>query len=268
MKKLISNQKIQELMFLKEQDYIDLQGQLDAIKRKDPDSISLNDLFFLSRHKDPSVRQTVIEIVKEKIKKEKGRNKEELFPLLLIGIGDKDCRYEALEGLIYYREKNLVFLLGGILLQDKDPLVRVQASEILASVGDNSAIPFLEHSLTDKDPLVRVYSAYGLALLDSKENIPNLIRLQKLSRKMTVKAACWGGLLLLTKERIWLEKLLEVIDHSDYHVPMQAINYIENAIEEGIILRENVVSRIKTSLRNEKRKAVSSRMKRFIKGEG
>lgn len=263
MKKIISNKKIQKLMFLKQQDYINLKAKLDTIRKRSIDSDSLNELFFLSQHKDPSVRQTVIEIVKDKIKEGK-RMKEQLYILLLIGVGDKDCRYKALEGLTYYPSKSSVFLLGSILLQDRDPLIRVEASNLLASLNQSLAIPFLERSLADEDPLVLVYSAYGLALLDSKESIPKLIQLQKLTRKMTVKVACWGGLLLLMKERMWIEKLLNVLNHSDYHVPMQVINYLNNAIEEGIILPEDVIPHIKISLRNEKRRAVSTRMKNFL----
>ena len=55
------------------------------------------------------------------------------------------------------------------------------------------------------------------------------------------------------------------MNHTDYHVPMHAINYIEDAIEEGIIHDSDAIPHIKQSLSAEKRKAVSSRIINFLK---
>jgi hypothetical protein len=247
-------------------DYNALSGKLDLIKKEKGRMTeeSLGVLFFFSQHKDVFVRQAVMEVVIDKLKKGHPIEKVKLYPLLLVGVGDKDCRYAAIEGLSYFPKANLIYLLGSVLLQDKNSLVRVQASDVLAFLNSRAAIPYLEHSLNDKDSLVRTYSAYGLALLGSKESIPGLVKLQKNDRRASVKTACWGGLLLLTRERVWLEKLFNVLNHSDYHIPMQAISYISNAVDEKIISKKDVMSQILDCLRKEKREAVSSRMKTFL----
>jgi hypothetical protein len=268
MKKIrFASHYIQEVIALKNRSYNQLQRRVNLVKvRKNLLKFS-PELFFLSQHKEPYVRQSVVEIVKQNVHDSDEKTKKKLLPLLFRGIGDVDCRYEALEGLLNYPEINYTFLIGGILLQDDSPNVRVQASDLLASLQQPEAVPFLEASLNDKDALVRVYSAYGLALLDSKQSIPKLIKLERKDRKMTVKTACWGGLLLLTAERVWLEKMFKVLDYKDYHVPMQAINYISNAVKDHIISMEDVAPHIEKYFRKERREAVSSRMKSFLKGE-
>lgn len=264
-KKQLGRLYIQNIIALKNKSYNQLEEKLNVIKRRRNVLKALPELFFLSQHKDAYVRQSVVEIVKRNIQDSNKGTQRSLLPLVLRGVGDPDCRYEALEGLIKFREKPYIFLIGSILLQDNSPIVRVQASDLLASLQQAEGIPFLEGSLDDKYALVRVYSAYGLALLDSKESIPKLIKLEKKDREITVKTACWGALFLLTGKRLWLEKMLRVLNHRNYHVPMQVINYISNAVDGGAISFMDVAPYIEQYSRNEKRKAVSSRMYEFLR---
>lgn len=226
-------------------------------------------LFFLVHH-DITVRQMALTIVIDKIKKLKNKKmRDVLFFLLLLGSGDKFCRYEAIEGLIYYPEKKeyILKLLEAVLLQDHDPLIRVQAIDVLLDFNDSSTIPLLEYALNDKDTLVRVYAAWGLGLLNSSTSTNKLICLQDKSRNMLIKAACWGALLLLTGDKQWYEKLInkKVFYHKDYHIPMQVIYYLSEAVEAAIIFPKEIVPHIKSYLRTEGRKAVVERMENFIK---
>lgn len=249
---------------LKEKDYDYLFGKLNEIASNPLDPSTFSIMYFLMQHQDEFVRLNVIDAITKVLANTTNKNKEILLPLILIGIGDKECRYNALPLLRYYPENTFFFLLTGILLQDKNPLVRVQASELIIELKQPEGIPFLEEALTDKAPLVRAYSAYGLALLESAASVPLLFRLQKNERNTQVKAACWGGLLLLTKEPLWLNKMLNSLGSADYHVPMQIITYLDDAIEKNIVEPEDAILQVQKYLQKETRVAVSSRMADFI----
>lgn len=177
--------------------YRQLEGILNSIRKNAMSDESIRLLNFLGRHKDEHVRGTVVEIVGQRMRKLRKVDRDRLYPLLLAGLGDRNCRYGALDALRGHFRVNSIDMLGGILLQERDPLNRVQTADALISINHYSVIPYLVYALKDKDRLVRVYSAYGLALLNSKESIPVLTGMQRRERSMAVRTACWGGIAVI-----------------------------------------------------------------------
>lgn len=253
---------------LLEKDFKEISPLLSLIEQEDGISpSSLKTLYLLFNHSDLAVRQFVIIIALKKLEDENVNNAQlkQIEHLLIIGLGDKDTRCDALEGLSNFTDKNYIFLYGGMLLNDSNELVRVQAAENLSFTNNKEAIPFLEESLKDKSYLVKKYGAYGLGLLHSYKSINKLIELQKNNKNVLVKTACSGALLLLTNNHVWLDKLLLALSDKDYHVPMNAILYIEDAIEQGIISFDDVSAKVGKSLITQEHKPTFSRIEQFLK---
>lgn len=253
---------------LLEKDFKDLYTVLTLIEhQKGISSSSLKTLYYLFNHSDLTVRQFVIIVASKKIadKCVKKTQLKQLECLLLIGLSDKHTKSDALEGLANFANNNLVYFFGGILLNDSNELVRVQAAENLSISKNKAAIPFLEKSLNDKSYLVKSYGAYGLGLLHSVESVDILTKLQNRCKHVQVKAACSGALFLLTRDNIWLDKLLTALSDEDYHVPMNVIIYIEDAIEKGLISFDDVSRTVWQSLKRQKNKPTCLRIEQFLK---
>jgi HEAT repeats len=253
---------------LLEKSFQEISRVLSSIQQEDGMKRSFfRTLCYLFNHNDLSVRRLVIITAADKLK-DKHVTKAQLRQielLLVIGLSDKDTRCDALEGLSYFSDDNLLPLYGGILLNDSNKLVRVQAAENLSCSNDKAAIPFLEAALKDKSYLVRMYSAYGLGRLNSYNSIDKLTKLENTSRNMQIKTACAGGLLLLTGEKIWLDKLLGALSDDNYYVPMNAIVYIEDAIDNGLTTFDVVSKTVRKSLKKQNHKPTYLRIKDFIK---
>lgn len=234
----------------------------------DPDGakpmIPLDDLFYLFWHEDDDVAGLVVSYLADALEDKRIEPEERLRAFFLMGLARDKSRWYALDGLKFFETGNLLHMYAGLMLQDKDPWVRVTAVENLVGLRDRAAAPFFEEALNDKFDLVRVKAAEGLGLCRSAESEDKLFEKQKRSRQPLFRAACWGALLLITEDTMWFDKLVAVLDHEDYLVPTRMMDPLEEAIEAGIVPAEQVIAIVRERLQTESRPAVVEAMRRLI----
>ncbi len=222
----------------------------------------LHELFFLSRHRDKSIRAYVGGIAATVA--QSGKYPDEFAGFLLTLIGENENRRDALESLQYDQRSDLLYLYGGLLIQDSDELVRVQASENLAGLNEPAVRPFLEAGLEDKSVLVRFYCAYGLGLVRAKESESRLVALQKADGDIQVRAACWAALFLITTDEAWLDKMIGLLNHENDSVCQNVINYLSDAIEMELIEADTAIKAVNEVLETEERLHIAEDMKEFL----
>jgi HEAT repeat protein len=109
-------------------------------------------------------------------------------------------------------------------LRDKAEVVRITAIECLVAWGVRSLWPRLVKLLSDRSPLVRAYSAWALGQCRSRGAKGALTRRLKIERNPTARAGILEALVMLTRDRYYLEALLRSLSHKDYSVRCFAAN--------------------------------------------
>ncbi len=263
MKKTRHMAKVEDLVSLRDAGLRKIEKQLSDIEDRGIDNDTLDEMWFLSRHNNGVVREHVAEIAKEKIKNSGRRAKPELFHLLLSSLGDKDSRFEAVDGLNLYPDRHLVFLIGGVLFQDRDPIIRAGAADSLLSMEDKDAIPFFEGGLQDSDSGVKAACAHALGWMGSRASAERIAAVEERSRNLNTKVACWYALLQLTQEDKWFQKLASQVCCADKQISLKAIDYIDESLDKDIIEPGDALATMNDDLKSEKRKEVKARAKEF-----
>ncbi|MDR3678001.1 MAG: HEAT repeat domain-containing protein [Acidobacteriota bacterium] len=174
--------------------------------------------------RSPSVRSTVVDVVKERCLNELDENVRNL-------VSDKNsyvrgCAAECL-GVLHEGEAIKATWLYP-LLRDRVPLVRVCALESLAQIGDRTAIPAVIKRLQDDDALVRGYAAESLAQLGGRKyrkTIENALRSESAERAKVG----FSGTLLSLGDRRQFPVLLSFLSSANYIVRCVVANALETS---------------------------------------
>lgn len=101
---------------------------------------------------------------------------------------------------------------------DKSFLVRIEAMESLAYLGDESALPAIANLLSYKNPLVRAYAARSIAALRGgrayAQRLKNMLSLEK---QESARAGLLEALFLLGEHETFTS-LLGLLSSTDYRV--------------------------------------------------
>jgi HEAT repeat protein len=112
------------------------------------------------------------------------------------------------------------------LLRDKSALVRAQAAESLALIGDRGALLGIALLLADSDPMVRSYAAGTIADLGGSAYLKKIHSALTREKNDLARAGMLEALVLLG-ERFFLRDLLGLLKSSDYHVRCSVANALE-----------------------------------------
>ena len=172
--------------------------------------------------RSPSVRGQAVLLVSE-------HGLVDALPLVLPLLRDSNAevRYNAAEcvGLLQINTGQVYATLRA-LLSDKERLVRIQAAESLALIGDRGALPKLAQLLSDRDSVVRSYAATAIADLNGSayaRDVEKALRAEKeeLARVGLLEASYRFG------RREVLGELLSLLRSDDYHVRCAVANALE-----------------------------------------
>jgi HEAT repeat protein len=153
----------------------------------------------------------------------------ETLPLVVPLLRDKneDVRYDAAEcvGLLQ-KDTRTVYPALRSLLSDKRALVRTQAVESLALIGDEGALPGIARLLSDRDPIVRSYAATAIADLNGSAYTRQIQRVLKNERQELARVGLLEAAFLLGGREVLVD-LLGLLASHDYHVRCSAANALE-----------------------------------------
>jgi len=221
---------------------------IEEIKNKEYSLEFAKNLIFLFKHKNQIIRQLVIETAIFLMKKYIV-SKKDLIPVIWMGLGDKNCVYEALSYFLEFKDENGIEIALSIFLTDKNGLNRTQACEVMIKLttaeNSNKIIPFLEDGLNDNYYSVRSYCASGLALYNSTSSIDLLKEAEKKERNILVKTIIIGSLIYLTKEKSLLENLLKCLYANNPYVPIYVIENLITEVNEKIITINDILDILK-----------------------
>ena len=174
--------------------------------------------------RSPLVRAAAIDIVREE-------NLREFMTYALQGLSDKNyfVRYSSIEclGALHEGEGIRADWLYP-LLQDTDPVIRVQTIESLGQIGDKESLNLIAEKLDDRDPLVRAYAAQSIAELDGKQFITAIEKAAKTETDDSAKVGFANALFSLGDEGQFFV-LLGFLSSSDYRVRCASANVLSVA---------------------------------------
>ena len=198
--------------------------------------------------------------------KSKKVSKEEAASYFIAGLLDPDAsiRFDVVGYIGKLKAKNFCKSIHTLLVSDSDELVRVQAAETLAVIGDLNSIPWLTKALSDKDPLVRTYAITTLPVLTSAGFTRAFKQRIKIEKIALPKVALAGELFLKTRQRAYLQKLVSLGKSKDYHARMWVAHYLEEFIDNKLISTKEGLTNLEKILIREKALAVSSTIETII----
>ena len=170
-------------------------------------------------------------------------------PLLYDKSGD--VRYDAAEcvGILGKRSAGPRPGLRA-LLSDKRALIRAQAAESLALVGDKGALPKIVRLLADRVPYVRSYAASAIGDLGGIAYVERIRRILMDERSERARVGLLEALFALG-DRAVLKDFLRFLESPDYHVRCAAANALE-----VIPLKRPETQLALTALKKAKRKSL------------
>jgi HEAT repeat protein len=116
------------------------------------------------------------------------------------------------------------------MLEDPDVLVRVEAAESLATIGDPKALPALWRAIDDRSPLVRSYVAGAIGSFGRAGDIPKLEQLLKKERSDTVKVGIYQALYELGRKDMLLSLISLLMESNDYRVRIATANILAEVV--------------------------------------
>lgn len=136
-------------------------------------------------------------------------------------------RYQAAKCLGHLLEDRGVSHQGlRLLLDDKSPLVRIEAIESLVLLNDRTSLALLSSKLADSDPLVRAYAARALGEMEGDSYV-HAVEMALLSEADdSARAGMMEALLLLGRREIY-PAFLELLNSSDYRVCCAVANGLD-----------------------------------------
>jgi HEAT repeat protein len=172
--------------------------------------------------RSPSVRSQAVLLVTE-------HRLTGALPLVVELLEDRnsEVRYDAAEcvGLIQ-KDTGIKYPTLRSLLSDGSYLVRAQAAESLALIGDNGALPDIARLLSDRDPMVRSYAAGAIADLNGTAYAKHIERALTKEKQEQARVGLLEAAFLFGR-RDALEELLGLLRSRDYHVRCSAANSLE-----------------------------------------
>lgn len=186
---------------------------LDAFRRTLPQALA---------DSSPAVRGQAITLVTE-------YELTDALPQVLALLRDKsdEVRYDAAQCVGSLRKgSSIAYKDLRSLLSSRNALVRTQAVESLALIGDKDALPRIARLLSDPDPIVRSFAATAIADMKGTtyaKHIDRALRKEKqeIARVGLLEAAFWFG------RRKAVNELLGLLSSRDYHVRCSAANALE-----------------------------------------
>jgi HEAT repeat protein len=170
----------------------------------------------------PAVRGQAIILVAE-------HEMVDALPRVVSLLRDKsdEVRYDAAECVGLLRKgTGTVYKDLRLLLSSRNALVRTQALESLALIGDKGALPKIARLLSDRDPIVRSFAATAIADMKGAAYAGHIDRAlrnekQEPARVGLLEAAfCFG-------RRKTINQLLGLLGSRDYHVRCSTANALE-----------------------------------------
>ena len=171
------------------------------------------DLLHALQDKSPSVRATAAEFLGEL------NDAAAIAPLIkTLSDCDSEVRMSATSslGTLLTGSKSPRQLIR--MLEDPNVLVRIEAAESLAAVGDRKALPALWRAINDRSPLVRSYVAGSIGAFGRARDIPKLEQRLKSERSDTVKVGIYQALYELGRKDMLLSLISLLLESDDYRV--------------------------------------------------
>ena len=172
--------------------------------------------------RSPLVRETAILLIME----HEAKGVAELVEPLLYDHND-DVRYSAAMCIGLLNEGSGTNFPGlRHLLRDPVAVIRSQAVESVALLGDRSALPAVARLLSDKDPIVRSYAASTVGALRGSSYLKKLRHALTTEKQELARVGLFEALFQLGKRDV-LPDMLELLSSSDYHVRCSVANSLE-----------------------------------------
>ncbi|MDE3104773.1 MAG: HEAT repeat domain-containing protein [Acidobacteriota bacterium] len=174
--------------------------------------------------RSPRVRSAALDVVREQKLLDADRS-------VLTLLADKSgiVRQAAAECLgVLYEGKAIEALWLYPLLKDPTAIVRVEAVESLAHIGDRAALSLIAGCLEDADPLVRAYAARSIAELQGQEFTAAIQRASQTETDENAKVGFADALLGLGDESQF-SVLVGLLSSADYRVRTAAANALSVA---------------------------------------
>jgi len=148
-------------------------------------------------------------------------------PYVLIAINDKDplIRKDAAELLGIIGDSSVIDILGEKITRDKDEDVRIEAIKSIQQIGNVSIVKFVIKALKDKSPVVKLEAIKILELYGDKSIIPDVLKTLKKEQDSTVKSKL---IYLLGKygDKSLVKILVKYLDVSDSEIRKSAIEVL------------------------------------------
>jgi HEAT repeat protein len=153
----------------------------------------------------------------------------EALPVIVGLLGDKsgEVRYDAAECVgVLQKDTGAAYPALRSLLLDESPLLRIQAAENLALIGDKGALPKIARLLSDRDPVVRLYAASAIAHLHGSMYAKHVERALRAEKQELAQVGLLEASFLFGR-RDALAQLFGLLASHDYHVRCAAANTLE-----------------------------------------
>jgi HEAT repeat protein len=174
--------------------------------------------------RSPRVRAAALDVVREK---DLSELKEQVLTLLSDpSVIVRDLAVECLGWL--HRGEGVRASWLYPLLEDPACVVRIEAIESLAIIGDNRALPLLAKKLRDPDPLVRSYAAESVFQLGGKK-YARALELAYQSEQEDLARVGFAAVLFALGDAKQLLILLDLLSAEDYRVRCAAANTLSEA---------------------------------------
>ena len=136
------------------------------------------------------------------------------------------------------------------LLKDADEIVRVTALECLVHSRTRSEWRAIAKLLNDEKPLVRAYASWALGRLSIEGALPRLKRAFRGEEDGAAQAGMAEALFRLSRDMLYLEALIKLLNHPDYQVRCFTANSLIG-IARGKKTRERIQFELQAALRRE-----------------
>jgi HEAT repeat protein len=168
----------------------------------------------LSRYltdRSPRVRAAALEVVRDE-------SLREVEPQVLTLLSDRSSsvRYSAVECMgALHEEESIGASWLYPLLNDPVDLVRIEALESLARIGDKGSLSLIVERLEDDDAMVRAYAARSIALLGGRKYVAKIESASKSEQDDNAKAGFAESLFRLG-DGDQLQVLLKLLSSPEY----------------------------------------------------